>query len=146
MAAQRLPLSASEVAIPLRDLCMKLPSDLADALWFLADEPDHVLDKAATRRERQRDLLPFPMGAIGYAHELKYYRALSSEVRDQATAWLQLILAVLNSQYSGFKGVAVTMGYGPLTLCQTTSMERLSSVALDFVQREVDPPRAGRLV
>ena len=80
------------------------------------------------------------MGAIGFAQELKCYRALSPDVRDQATAWLHLILAVLNSRYSGFKGVAVTMGYGPLTLCQTTSMERLSSVALDFVQREIDAP------
>ena len=86
MSAQRLPLSASEVTIPLRELCMKLPSDLADALWFLADDPGHVLDKAATRRERQHDLLPFPMGAIGFAQELKSYRVLSLEVRDQATA------------------------------------------------------------
>ena len=128
-------MAAADAAGALHDLVLRLPSYFVDALWLLTDEPDHTTDKAATRRERQCDLLPFPMGAIGHARELRTYRALSSEVRDQAIAWLHLILAVLNSQCSGFKGVLVTMKSGPLTLCQTSSMERLSSVALDFVQR-----------
>ena len=58
----------------------------------------------------------------------------------KAIAWLHLFLAVLNVHYSGFKGVGTTVRSGPLTLCQTTALQRLSAVALGFVQREIDPP------